>query len=82
MWRVMLNDLPTYMNDILKFDILHSALWTAVPYTVMIFMTLTSGWFADYVILKEYIHVTTVRKIFTTFGNASFLNNKMVENVF
>ncbi|XP_072384181.1 putative inorganic phosphate cotransporter [Diabrotica undecimpunctata] len=62
----ILTELPTYMSEVLKFNIKDNGLWNSLPYIVMWVCSLSSGKLCDWMIAKGYIKVTLARKIFTT----------------
>ncbi|XP_046394163.1 putative inorganic phosphate cotransporter isoform X1 [Ischnura elegans] len=65
----LVTDLPKYMKDILHFNIKQNAALSSVPHIVMWFVAIFSGWIADWILIKRYLSVTTVRKLFTTIGS-------------
>lgn len=60
----LLTELPTFMKDVLKFDIQKAGFLSAVPYLVMGFAMQISGQVADYLIVKKYMTITQVRKLY------------------
>ncbi|KRT78184.1 membrane transporter [Oryctes borbonicus] len=61
----MVTDLPKYMSGVLKFKVKESGLWSSLPYVVMWIVSLSSGWFCDYIIKRGYMGITFARKFFT-----------------
>uniref|UniRef100_A0A3B5KW72 Sialin n=1 Tax=Xiphophorus couchianus TaxID=32473 RepID=A0A3B5KW72_9TELE len=60
----LLTSLPTYMNDILHFD-LQNGFLSALPYFCSVPVSLLSGVAADWLIMRQVFSITNVRKIFT-----------------
>jgi len=60
---VLLTELPTYMKNILYFDMKHNALLAGLPYLVMWLVSMTSSILIDYLIAKNYLPTTMARKI-------------------
>lgn len=56
------------MQYMLKMGFFASAWWNCVPYVSMSLVTICSGAFFDWVVKKDYINVTTARKICTDVG--------------
>ncbi|XP_056641371.1 sialin-like [Diorhabda sublineata] len=65
----ILTDLPTYMSEVLKFNILDDGIWNSIPYIVMWVCSMCSGKLCDWMITKRYISVTFARKFFTTLSS-------------
>lgn len=66
----LLTQLPSYMNDILNFNLQKSGFISAIPYLVLSILLFVSGYLADWFQVKNYLSVTQVRKYF---NNLSFL---------
>ncbi|XP_074656227.1 sialin-like isoform X5 [Tubulanus polymorphus] len=64
----LLTCLPTYMKEVLHFDIKKNSFLSAVPYLVFWVLAICSGQIADYLRFKGILSTTTVRKIFNTLG--------------
>lgn len=64
----MVTDLPKYMKSVLKFNVKQSGIWASIPYLVMWIVSMTSGWFCDWLIGRGYMRITFARKFFTTIG--------------
>ncbi|XP_044011343.1 sialin-like [Aphidius gifuensis] len=60
----MLTQLPTFMSDVLNFQIKKTGFLSALPYLVMAIVLQFSGHFADYLRSNNYLTTTQVRKIF------------------
>ncbi|KAL3272430.1 hypothetical protein HHI36_013912 [Cryptolaemus montrouzieri] len=72
----MVTDLPTYLKDVLKFNIGQNGVWSSIPYVVMWIVSMLSGYLCDWLIKKGFMNVTFSRKFFTTIasmGPAIFL---------
>ncbi|XP_035038497.1 sialin isoform X2 [Hippoglossus stenolepis] len=67
-YYTLLTSLPTYMNNILHFDLRSNALLSALPYLGAWLLSTLSGFMADGLIEKRLLSVTTVRKLFTVIG--------------
>jgi MFS transporter, ACS family, solute carrier family 17 (sodium-dependent inorganic phosphate cotransporter), other len=68
-YYTLLTQLPTYMNDILKFDLTKTGFVSAIPYLVQTILIFISGYIADLFLVKKILTVTQVRKYF---NNTSF----------
>ncbi|KAM4538955.1 sialin [Odontesthes bonariensis] len=64
----LLTSLPTYMNDILHFDLQSNGFLSALPYLGSSLVSVPSGILADYLIERKVFSVTVVRKLFTFTG--------------
>ncbi|XP_014325652.1 sialin-like [Xiphophorus maculatus] len=64
----LLTSLPTYMNDILHFDLQSNGFLSALPYFCSVPVSLLSGVAADWLIMRQVFSITNVRKIFTFTG--------------
>lgn len=60
-----LTELPSFMNDVLRFDIYQAGFLAAVPYLVMAIVVQASGHLADYLQSRFNVSTEFVRKIFT-----------------
>ncbi|XP_046434551.1 putative inorganic phosphate cotransporter isoform X2 [Neodiprion fabricii] len=65
----MVTDLPLYMSNVLKFSIQANGFLSALPYVVMWIASIASSWLADWLIKREKIGITNVRKICTTIAS-------------
>ncbi|KAF2903420.1 hypothetical protein ILUMI_02773 [Ignelater luminosus] len=65
----MVTDLPKYMKSVLKFNVKQSGIWASIPYLVMWIVSMTSGWFCDWLIVRGHMRITFARKFFTTIAS-------------
>uniref|UniRef100_A0A146KJP9 Sialin n=2 Tax=Lygus hesperus TaxID=30085 RepID=A0A146KJP9_LYGHE len=63
-----LNQMPTYMNAVLKLDIKKNGLLNSFPYIGKYVMALITAFIADYIRGTGKLSTTATRKIFTTFA--------------
>lgn len=63
-YYTLLTQLPMYMRDILKFDLTKSGFLSSVPYVVQTLLVYISGYFADWLLTKNLLTTTQVRKYF------------------
>ncbi|KAJ9698629.1 hypothetical protein PVL29_007612 [Vitis rotundifolia] len=64
---ILLTWMPTYYNQVLKFNLTESGLFCVLPWLTMAFSANLGGWIADTLVSKG-LSVTTVRKIMQTIG--------------
>ncbi|XP_021816246.1 sodium-dependent phosphate transport protein 1, chloroplastic isoform X1 [Prunus avium] len=64
---ILLTWMPTYYNQVLKFNLTESGLFCVLPWLTMAFSANLGGWIADTLVSKGF-SVTTVRKIMQTIG--------------
>jgi MFS transporter, ACS family, solute carrier family 17 (sodium-dependent inorganic phosphate cotransporter), other len=62
----VVTDLPKYMNDVLKYNIKSTGLFSSLPYVAMWICTISFGYISDYCIKRNYISLTKSRKLYTT----------------
>ncbi|VVC38183.1 Major facilitator superfamily,Major facilitator superfamily domain [Cinara cedri] len=60
----LLTQLPSYMSEVLKFNIEKGSLLSATPYLVMTIILQTTGFFADWLRKKNVLTNTQIRKFF------------------
>lgn len=65
---IIVNDLPKYMNDVMRFSIKKNGLYTSLPYACMWAVAICTGFLSDYLIKRSKISVTNSRKTFTSIG--------------
>jgi len=68
-YYTLLTHLPSYMKDILDFDLQKSGFISAIPYLALSLLLFLSGYLADLFQMKNYLSTTQVRKYF---NNVSF----------
>ncbi|OIW09551.1 hypothetical protein TanjilG_30870 [Lupinus angustifolius] len=64
---ILLTWMPTYYNQVLKFNLTESGLFCVLPWFTMALSANLGGWIADTLVSKG-VSVTTVRKIMQTIG--------------
>ncbi|KAH8366691.1 hypothetical protein KR200_002661 [Drosophila serrata] len=64
----VVNQLPTFMSQILHFDIKQNGLFSSLPYLGKYVMAVASSYLADYLRKKGTLSTTATRKLFTTFA--------------
>lgn len=64
---ILLTWMPTYYNQVLKFNLMESGLFCVLPWLTMAVFANIGGWIADTLITKG-LSVTSVRKIMQTIG--------------
>ncbi|XP_053384723.1 uncharacterized transporter slc-17.2-like [Mercenaria mercenaria] len=62
----LLTNIPTFMMDVLHFDIKSNGVLSAVPYICQFLSGIFSGQFADFLRSRKYLSTTTTRKCFQT----------------
>lgn len=67
-YYMLLTEMPTYMNNILKFNIKENGALTALPYIVMFCLIFFFGWVADILIRNQIFRLQTSRKVFNSIG--------------
>ncbi|XP_060798923.1 sialin [Neoarius graeffei] len=67
-YYTLLTSLPTYMDTVLHFDLRQNSFLSALPYLGGWLFSVLSGVCADYLLEREVLSVTAVRKIFTFVG--------------
>ena len=66
---LFLTQLPTYMKEVLKFDIQSNGGLSALPYIIFWLITIVSSIAGDHLIKNKTLSKTAVRKIFNSIGN-------------
>ncbi|XP_054737160.1 putative inorganic phosphate cotransporter [Anastrepha obliqua] len=64
----VINQLPTFMDQILLFNIKQNGLFSSLPYLGKYIMALSSSCFADYLRQRGTLSTTATRKVFTGFA--------------
>lgn len=73
---IIINHLPKYMSDVLRFPIKENGLYMSLAYSVMWIVGICTGFVADFVIKNKYLGITSSRKLFTAiaaFGPGIFV---------
>lgn len=65
----MVTDLPKYMSSILKYPIKENGYLSSLPYLTMWICSIITSWLADWVITKNIMSRTNVRKLGTTIAS-------------
>lgn len=65
----MVTDLPTYMNNVMKFSIKNNGYLSALPYLCMWLCSVVTSWLADKMITSDFMSRTNVRKLGTTIAS-------------
>lgn len=63
------NDLPKYLSQMLRYDIMNNGFISAIPSFGMWICSICSGFLSDYLQKKKNIRPVTLRRWFTAFGN-------------
>ncbi|KAF7643176.1 hypothetical protein LDENG_00244060 [Lucifuga dentata] len=67
-YYTLLTSLPTYMDNVLHFDLKSNGFLSALPYLGAWLFSVPSGVIADTLIERQLLSITSVRKIFTLTG--------------
>ncbi|XP_073974183.1 sialin-like isoform X2 [Rhodnius prolixus] len=62
-------DGPKYMKSVMKFNSMQNGILISLPFLVMWFTALGTGWLCDYLLQRKYLTITAQRKIFTTIAS-------------
>lgn len=65
----LLTNLPSYMKNILGFNLSENGLFSALPYLALWMMGVASGYVSDSIRKRHLMTTTNVRKMFNTLGN-------------
>ncbi|KAK6181306.1 hypothetical protein SNE40_009188 [Patella caerulea] len=65
---MLLTQIPTYMKEVLKFDIKANGVFSMLPYLCFWLFILISGTTADFLIKREILSISKTRKIMTCIG--------------
>ncbi|XP_046549754.1 uncharacterized transporter slc-17.2-like [Haliotis rubra] len=66
---LMMSNLPTYMMEVLRFDIQSNGVYSLIPYLAMLLAILLGSLFADTLIEKQLLSVNYTRKLMTILGH-------------
>ncbi|XP_059148786.1 uncharacterized transporter slc-17.2-like [Physella acuta] len=64
----LLTNIPTYINEVLKFDITDNGAVSALPYILFWLVINIGGWVADLIRDKHVLSTGVTRKVFTALG--------------
>ena len=64
----LLTQLPSFMDEVLHFNLKDSAMLSALPYLIYIIFVFISGFIADWILKKNFFSVTQVRMYFNNFA--------------
>lgn len=64
----LLTEMPTYMKNILHFDIAHNSLVSALPYLMMWLFGMALGQLADYLQTSGRLSTANTRRVFNSIG--------------
>jgi len=73
---IVINNLPKYMNDVLRFSIKKNGLYTSLPYLCMWICGISTGFLSDHLTKRKVLGLTASRKLYTSIaaiGPAVFL---------
>ncbi|XP_070504440.1 sialin-like [Chironomus tepperi] len=72
MWgyTTLVTQLPSYLDEVLHFNLKDSALLSSLPYMVYTVLVFIAGFLADWIFKRKFLSVTQIRKYF---NNISFL---------
>ncbi|KAL8618451.1 hypothetical protein ACOMHN_049868 [Nucella lapillus] len=65
---MLLTQIPTYMKEVLKFDIKANGVYSMLPYLTFWFFITASGMLADFLISREILSVAWTRKLMACIG--------------
>lgn len=65
----LLTEIPSYMKDVLQFDIKANALLSAMPYLVMWLLCMAFSELSDFLMNRNCLSVSTGRKLFNSIGH-------------
>ncbi|KAH9499196.1 hypothetical protein Btru_004415 [Bulinus truncatus] len=64
-----LTNMPTYIKEVLNFDIKKNGFLSSVPYLAFWIVITSSSWLADLVRSRQVLSTTATRKVFNSLGN-------------
>ncbi|XP_014229479.1 putative inorganic phosphate cotransporter isoform X1 [Trichogramma pretiosum] len=67
-YETLMTELPTYMKQVLKFDIKHNGAISALPYLAMWIFSVLIAYVADWMIQRKIFGITATRKIVNSIG--------------
>lgn len=78
---LFLTQLPSFMKDILRFDIKSNGLYSSIPYISSWICALVSSYISDRLIINQTCSKSTIRKIFNGLG-IFFKSQKLIYFIF
>ncbi|KAL7051883.1 hypothetical protein ACKWTF_004677 [Chironomus riparius] len=69
-FHTLLTQLPLFLDEVLAFNLEESSVISAVPYLFLTILVFISGFIADWILKKNLLSITKVRKIF---NNSAFI---------
>lgn len=67
----MVTDLPTYLKEVLRFNVKENGLLSSIPYIVMWIVSMVSAYICDKLIVNKCMTISFARKFFSTIGELS-----------
>ena len=64
-------NLPKYMNDILRFPVKETGLYSGLPFVTAMISALVVGSSVDMIIRRKYLNITNARKASAVLGKLS-----------
>lgn len=64
----MVTDLPTYLKEVLRFNVKENGLLSSIPYIVMWMVSMVSAYICDKLITNKFMTISFARKFFSTIG--------------
>lgn len=64
----LLTEMPTYLSAILHFPIKDNGFLSALPYLLQAVVSWVTSYIADFLRRKEYLKISTIRKLFNSIG--------------
>jgi MFS family permease len=64
----LLTSLPTFLSDVLEFNIKDDGMLSALPFAVMAVAVICAGYFADFLRRRQILSTTNSRKLMTSVG--------------
>lgn len=74
-YETLMTELPTYMNQVLRFSLKANGILSALPYLAMWLFSMFIAFIADWMISSSRFTHTTTRKIINSIGKLAILSN-------
>lgn len=68
-YQTLMQQLPTYIHGVLKKDVAMNSLFSAIPYIITCFLSISTVIFVDFLMRKKYITLTVLRKGLNSFAS-------------